>query len=1027
MTISEFSIKRPVTTMMIIISMVVLGVMTLTNLKAERLPKFNIPVASITTTWTGASPEDMEKLVTYEIEDALSSVEGITRVTTESTMGRSQIIVEFRYGEDIDSKVNDLVTEVSRIRADLPDDIDEPRIRKSGSSGDMVMMLSITGEDQIQLKSFAENVVKPRFERIDGAGEISIRGGFEKEILIEIDPDKLEGYGLNITDIYNLVRNASVNFPAGYIREGDKEFLVRVFGEAETLEEMRSIVVKNDGAQTLFLTDVADVRIDVKDREDYGRTNGRDNIIVWVQKSDTGNILDIADTVKRELVELEPLLPEGAGFEINVDSSKDVVNSINSVKNNAMTGLVLASIILFVFLKDLRATIVIAISIPVSVIATFSMFGAKGMSLNLISLMGLSLGVGMLVDNSIVVLDNIFRHLTELKKPRMEAASDGASEMVVPIIASTATTVAVFLPIVIREGLAKEIFHDMSYSIAFSLLASLIVAVTFVPMVCSRILSSDKKLDAEGKVIKGVKEIYTKLLRRALRFRVVTIVITILLFIGVVGTGVKSVGGGFFPTTDDGVYTIVGDMPSGMDVAKVNRVAQVFEEAAANHPATKIYTTSVSKDVTTVVVNIGTPSERELDVSVFDVVRDIRRELTGKVPDVNLIVLPKFVRGAGSSDMSLILKSDDVLQMESYAREIQRRMETTPGLTDVTNSMLGGNPEARLILDRKKLEYYGIKVTDLTFAVSYQIRGGTPVTIKTGNDELDVTVQLKKEYRESTDLLMDARIATGEGGSVKLRDIATLEIVEGAAGIEKEDRIRMIELQANTVGEMDLVNAQRAVEKIIDDLNLPRSVTYSFGGDGKDLQDVMGQLIFAFMVAIFLIYFILAAQFESYILPFIVMGSVPLSVIGVYAGLMLTREDTNVMVFVGIIMLAGIVVNNAIVLIDYMNLLKARGITGNEAIMEAGRTRLRPIIMTTMTTVFGMMPLAFGIGQGSEMYKGMAIAVIFGLTFSTLLTLVFIPVLYSVYSSAMERIEAFRKIKTQAKSELKIELEGERD
>lgn len=1009
MTIAEFSIKRPVTTMMIIVSMVVLGIMTLTNLKAERLPKFNIPVASIVTTWTGASPEDMEKLVTYEIEDALSAVEGITRVTTESTMGKSVIVVEFRYGEDIDTKVNDIVTEVSRIRSDLPDDIDEPRVRKSGSSGDMVMMLSITGEDQIRLKSFAENVVKPRFERIEGVGEINVRGGFEKEILIEIDPDKLEGYGLNITDVYNLVKAASINFPAGYIREGDKEFLVRVFGEAETLEQVREIVVKNDGAQTLFLTDIANVRIDVKDREDYGRTNGRDNIIVWIEKSDTGNVLDIADIIKKELVNLEPLLPEGAGFEINVDASTDVINSIDSVKGNAMTGLVLASIVLLIFLKDIRATIVIAISIPVSVIATFSMFGAKDMSLNLISLMGLSLGVGMLVDNSIVVLDNIFRHLTELKKPRMEAAADGASEMIVPIIASTATTVAVFLPIVIREGLAKEIFHDMSFSIAFSLLASLIVAITFVPMVCSKVLNSEKKLDAEGKLMSAVKGGYIKLLEKALRFRLVTVIITIALFVGVVGAGVKNVGGGFFPNTDDGVYTIVGDMPSGLDVAKVNRVAKVFEEAAANHPATKIYTTSVSKDSTSVVVNIGTPSERELDVSVFDVVGEIRKELTGKVPDVNLIVVPKFVRGAGSSDMSLILKSDDVLQLNQYSREIQRRMETTPGLADVTNSMLGGNPEARLILDRKKLEYYGIKMTDLTFAVSYQIRGGAPVTIKTGNDELDVTVQLKKEYRESTDLLMDARIATGNGGSVKLRDIASLQIVEGAAGIEKEDRIRMVELEANTTGGMDLVNAQRAVEKIIDDLNLPRSISYSFGGDGKDLQDVTGQLVFAFMVAIFLIYFILAAQFESYILPLIVMGSVPLSVIGVFAGLMITGEDTNVMVFVGIIMLAGIVVNNAIVLIDYMNLLKARGVEGKEAIMEAGRTRLRPIIMTTMTTVFGMMPLAFGIGQGSEMYKGMAIAVIFGLTFSTLLTLVFIPVLYSFYESMMKKIEGFRK------------------
>jgi len=794
MTISEFSIKRPVATMMIIISMVGMGIITLLNLKTERFPDFNVPVAMIYTEWRGASPDDMEKLVTKKIEDAISSVEGIKEVSTKATVGESEVVIQFDHGVDIDGKVNDLVTEVSRIRSDLPDKLTEdPVVKKMDYSGKMVIMASISGRDLIKLKSFAENTMKPRLERIKGVSQIIISGGYEREILVEIDPDKLEGYGLNISDLYTIVENASLNVPAGYVREGNKEYLVRVLGEAETLEDIKGIVVKNDGGQPLLLTDVADVRLDVKDLDDYGRTNGRDNILIKVEKSNSGNAINISDIVKKELKKMESQLPEGAVFKINTDTSKEIQNSIDSVKNNAITGLILASIILFVFLKDIRSTLVVALSIPVSVVATFSMFGAMGMSLNIISLMGLSLGVGMLVDNSIVVLDNIFRHLTELKKFRMEAARDGASEMVIPIIASTATTVAVFLPIVLRQGMAREIFHDMSYSVAFSLLASLIVAVTFVPMVCSRILSPEKKLDREGRVLGTLKNGYTKILKMALKNRGTVIIVVICLFVGVVGAGIKNIGGEFFPPIDDGLYTVVGEMPKGLDVDKANKIATVYEKAVAEHPLTKTYTTTVEKDVLTIAVNIGEPGTR--GETVFQVVDDIRRQVSW-VPDVKLSVVPELVSGAGRKDISLVLKSDDVVQLKEYAGLIMEKMRKVEGLTDFSNSMVGGNPEARLVLDRKKLEYYGINITDLTLAVSYQILGGVPVKVKTGTEELDVTLQLAKKYRESTELLMDARVKTRNGSSVKLSQVADLEIIEGPASIEKEDRIPNVTSQS---------------------------------------------------------------------------------------------------------------------------------------------------------------------------------------------------------------------------------------
>ncbi|MGL4976800.1 MAG: efflux RND transporter permease subunit, partial [Cetobacterium sp.] len=752
-------------------------------------------------------------------------------------------------------------------------------------------------------------------------------------------------------------------------------------------------------------TDVAEVKLGIKDRSSYGRTDGIENIIINIEKSDVGNTVEISKIAREELKKIEPLLPKGASFTINRDSAIDITRSINTVKNNAVTGLVLAGIILFIFLRDWRATLVVTVAIPVSIIATFGFFGAKGMTLNIISLMGLSLGVGMLVDNSIVVLDNIFRHLTELGQDRMEAAENGATEVVIPIIASTATTIAVFIPIVIREGRAKEIYKDMAYSITFSLLASLIIAITFVPMISSRILKSKTTVHEEGRILKYIKGHYENILKVSLKFKSIVLLGMVLLFVGIVGYGSKNIGGEFMPTTDDGIYTIIAELPSGMDVEKSNRIAKELEEIISKDPQTQKFISSISSEAVSVIVDIGPKGERSKKVQ--EIMGEMRRKVT-HIPDVKLNLVPRMAFGRGTSrDISLILKSDDLNQLSYVSKMIAEKLSQNPGFTDINNSMVNGNPEIRILLDRKKMEYYGVKVNDLTLSVSYQILGGAPIKIKTGNEEVDVSLRLSEEFRNSPEKLQEMRIKSQNGGVVKLKDIAKLEIGEGAYGIEKEDKVTMVTIDTNTANGLDLVTGQKYIKEILEEAGLPRTISYSFGGSGRNLVEVNEQLKFAFMVAMFLVYFILAAQFESYILPAIVMGTVPLSIIGVYSGLLLTGQKTNTMVFVGIIMLAGIVVNNAIVLIDYIKILIDREYPLNEAILEAGKTRLRPIFMTTMTTVFGMIPLSLGIGQGSEMYKGMAIAVIFGLVFSTLLTLIVIPILFYIYEVGKKKLSKY--------------------
>ncbi|MGL4954992.1 MAG: efflux RND transporter permease subunit, partial [Cetobacterium sp.] len=588
---------------------------------------------------------------------------------------------------------------------------------------------------------------------------------------------------------------------------------------------------------------------------------------------------------------------------------------------------------------------------------------------------------------------------------RMEAAENGATEVVIPIIASTATTIAVFIPIVIREGRAKEIYKDMAYSITFSLLASLIIAITFVPMISSRILKSKTTVHEEGRILKYIKGHYENILKVSLKYKAAVLMGMVLLFVGIVGYGSKNIGGEFMPTTDDGIYTIIAELPSGMDVEKSNRVAKELEEIVSKDPQTQKFISSVSSEAVSVIVDIGPKGERSKKVQ--EIMGETRKKVA-HIPDVKLNLVPRMAFGRGTGrDISLILKSDDLNQLSYVSRMITEKLSQNSGFTDINNSMVNGNPEVRILLDRKKMEYYGVKVNDLTLSVSYQILGGAPIKIKTGNEEVDVSLRLAEQFRNSPEKLQEMRIKSQNGGVVKLKDIAKLEIGEGAYGIEKEDKITMVTIDANTANGLDLVTGQKYIREILEEAGLPRTISYSFGGSGRNLVEVNEQLKFAFMVAMFLVYFILAAQFESYILPAIVMGTVPLSIIGVYSGLLLTGQKTNTMVFVGIIMLAGIVVNNAIVLIDYIKILIEREYPLNEAILEAGKTRLRPIFMTTMTTVFGMIPLSLGLGQGSEMYKGMAIAVIFGLVFSTLLTLIVIPILFYLYEVGKKKISKY--------------------
>lgn len=1006
-SIPEFSIRKPATTIMFIISMIFFGFLGLRKMPVEMLPNINKPTVRIRIKWDGATPDDVDKMITRKIEDVLPNVEGIVEYSSESSAETSLIFIKFKYGTDVETKITLIQNELNQIRNKFPDDMDEPSIRKSSSSDVPALTFTLYGGDKMEMRSYAENNLKPMLERLEGVSEINVYGGQEQEVAIEIDPDKLENYNLSIVDVYNKMKNASANLPGGILREGEKEYLVKIEAEIETADEIREIILSNRDGHLLKLKDVASIKVAPKDIKSIYRKNGEDSIVVIISKTDSGNAVSIVNNSKKLLERNRGSLPLNTKLNYEFDSSITINNSINNVKSSGIQGLVLASAILFVFLKSISATIIIAVAIPISIIFTFFLLNMQGISINLISLMGLSLGIGMLVDNSVVVVDNIFRHMTELGKNKIQAAKDGAEEMALPVLASTMTTVAAFLPLVFQEGLAKEQFNNLCYAISYSLLASLIISLTFVPMIASKIMDQKKNLNAEGKIMTTFRKIYVNSLKWSIRRRGIVLLILFALFSGSLYVASK-LGGRFTPTIDEGRYAVVAKLPSGSDVNKGDRIGKILEEKVKDLPFVVDYTVSANGTSSILNINAGLKTSREESMS--DILKKLRETFV-EIPDMELTIAPGYRFGTrGLYDLEFELYSDNEAQLQIISEQLKEQIKKIDGIYDVTSSFEGGKPEGKFYINREKAEYYGLDVKDIATMIQTQILGGTPIKINSDNSEIDVTLKLQKKYRESTGLILDSRITLKSGENIRISDVAEFRAEEGPSKIEKKDKKKKIVIYANMKDELDLKTAQELVIQTLEDMGYPEGITYGTGGKSADMAEMSEQLQYTFMIAVFLIYFILVWQFESFIIPFVIILSIPLSTTGAFYALYLAGLSIDAMVSVGFVMLAGIVVNNAIVLIDFINFRREVGDNMNKALITAGKTRLRPILMTTLTTVLGMLPLMFSNGEGSEIYKGMSFVVVFGLSAATLLTLIVIPIFYYFIDDFVKWCKKIKKV-----------------
>lgn len=1010
-SIAHFSIKRSVTTSLIIIAMIVSGIICIFNMKTQLLPSFNIPMAMINIQWIGASPEDVDKLITDEIQDGIKSLEGIDDITGTSGPGSSTVTIKFKYGINIDEKIREIQSKINNIKGNLPDDIEEPTVKKMDPNASPIITYNISGKDLSDLYLIADNQIKPVLEKISGISEVAISGGEEEEIRIELNPEKLNSYGLNINDLKGIILASNINIPLGNIKSGEKEFRVKIRGEIESFEQVEAIVISNKDGKKLRLSDIANIIYTHKDIDSIARDNGKKSLRLEIKKSDDGNTIEIISAVKEVMVDIENSVSNKIIFTVAQDDSVQINNSINTVSSNAFQGIILAAIVLLLFLKNIRATLIISVALPTSVIVSFAFLYMQGISLNIISLMGLALGVGMLVDNSIVVIDNIYRRMSEHNEDRSTASANGASEMTIPIITSTLTTVAVFLPIVIKQGMAREVFHDMSFSIAYSLTASIIVALTFIPMAASKFLNSKSTKSKDGKMLKTLKKIYGDLLEIALKNKIKTIVIVISLFLLTGITAFKTMRTEFMPVMDTGQYVINGTLAKGLDITKTDNIAKEIEYIVKNDKFTKNYYSSIEAD--SIEINVNTPLKNERKESLDEIISLIRKKIKN-IPDVKLVVSKKDMGGNSGSngDLELKIYGNNSKTLQVFSEKIIEELKKEKGLIDIKSSNQGGNPEIVIDIDREKAKYYGLDISTIAELISIQVKGTEIFSIKTGESEIDVTLRLDDEHRKDISDISNIYINTTYG-KLKLSEIASLNILEGTSTIEKENGKNVISIYSSLDG-VDLGTGTELIKKIMNSQSIPKSVTYSFGGNQKQFQEVISDLIIALIAAVFLIYFILAAQFESYTVPFIIMLSIPLALIGAFLGFIITGIKFNIMAMVGIIMLVGIVVNNAIVLIDYTVSLREKGNSIYDALRIAVQTRIRPIFMTTATTACGMIPLAIGLGQGSEYYQGMAIVVIFGLSFSTFLTLIVIPVLYVLEERVRSKLLTLFKIKKES-------------
>ena len=1022
MSIYSSAVKRPITTTLCFVAVTILGLFSLYTLPIDLYPDIDTNTIMVMTSYQGASAQDIEQNVTRPLENTLNSVEHLKHITSKSRENISVITLEFEYGYDIDVLTNDVRDKLDMVESSLPDDAENPIIFKFSTDMIPIILLSVQAEESMPgLYKILDDAVANPLARVNGVGSVSISGAPQREIYIYVDPVRLEAYNLSIESISALIAAENRNIPGGVFDIGSDTYSLRVQGEFESPEQMSNIVVGSKDGRNIYLRDVARIVDTLQERAQQTYTNGKKGAMIIIQKQSGANSVEISNKVLELLPDLQKRLPTDVKLGVIVDTSDNIRNTINSLVETVLYALLFVVIVVFCFLGRWRATMIICITIPISLIASFIYLAITGTSLNIISLSSLSISIGMVVDDAIVVLENVTTHIERGSDPK-QAAVHGTNEVAISVVASTLTLIAVFFPLTLVTGMTGVLFQQLGWMVTIMMIISTVCALSLTPMLCSQLLRKGVK---HGKMytvlftpinnaLDAIDRGYGRMLNFVVTHKISTIIVCTAIFIASILL-LRFVGTEFFPTADDGRLGVSLEMPIGTRVEIANEVMErLAKEWTEKYPEiqTLNYTTgqadsdntyaSLSDNGSHIVsmnIRLVDPGERDRGiVEIAELMReDLKRYPEFKKRQVNV----GGSRGGGMSGQSAIdyeIYGYDFEETDSVAQRLKHVLEGIKGTADIIISRSDYQPEYQVDFDREKLAIYGLNLQTAATYLRNRINGSIASRFREDGEEYDIKVMYAPEHRTSIADIENILIYNSAGQGVRIKDVGKVVERFSPPTIERKDRERIITV-STVVSGVPMSEVVAASQAEIDKMDIPQGISISLSGSYEDQQESFTDLLMLGILIIILVYIVMAAQFESYVYPGIIMTSLPFAFTGVFLMLFLTGHNLNVMSMIGAIMLIGIVVKNGIVLIDYISLNRERGMSIRSAVVDGGESRLRPIIMTALTTILGMVPMAVSTGQGAEMWQPMGVAVIGGLTFSTLLTLFYVPAMYCMFAA----------------------------
>ena len=1039
MKIYETAVRKPISTALIFIAVIVFGLFSVGKLGIDQYPEIEVPYISVITMYPGGNAEDIETNITRILEDQLNSVDNLDKITSQSKDNVSIISLEFEYGCDLTEAANDVRDIVSRAQSILPDEVEYPTVMKLSASMAPIMMLSVTADESYAgLAKLLDDKMVNELNRIDGIGSVAVIGAQQREVQVNVDPNKLEAYGLTIESLGQLIAAENINIPAGTLDLGDQVFNLKSDLQFEDSRVLRDIVVSNRNGRTVMLSDVATI-IDTLEKATMDeRINGRRGVRVMVQKQTGANTVQIIEDVQAKLEDIIPTLPNDCEVNTIFESSSEIKDAINSLSDTIMYAFIFVILVVMFFLGRWRATFIICLTIPISLICAFIYLFATGSTLNIISLSALSIAIGMVVDDAIVVLENITTHIERGSKPK-EAAIYATNEVWLSVIATTLVVVAVFMPLTMIPGMAGILFKELGWIVTIVVCVSTTAAITLTPMMSAYFL----KIDGAAHTYKGIGIIYKPIdkflgwldgvYERALRFVVKwrkSVIAVLMIFFVLSLTLISKVPTEFFPPADNARISMNVKLPQNVHVDYTTKVArQIDGIIAEKFPYINIVSTSAGANSSesafaamqstgSHIINYNMRMPRRSDIerpSIFEIADVLRHELS-QIPEISdFSVSPGGGSGGGMGASTVNIKvfghnMDDAM---ATANELQKMVSNLSTMRDAQLSRENLQPEYNVIFDREKMAMYGISPATAAQFIRNRIYGYECTKYREDGDEYDIVVRYDEPFRESLESVENITLYSSTGQPIKLRDVARIEESFSSPTIERENRQRIVTVKGAVGANVALGDALAEVNAMLAEYDAPTGITLELGGTIEEQGDAFSDILTLLVLIIILVYVVMATQFESLTDPFIIMFTVPFAVSGVFIALWLTNTPLSLIALIGAIMLVGIVTKNGIVLVDYMNLLVERGSSLADAVIEGGKSRLRPVLMTSLTTILGMVPMALGIGEGSEIWQPMGISVVGGLLVSTLLTLFIVPSLYAMLEGRKERKEA-RKAELQA-------------